>query len=238
MLHNNETRPERGDFMRSRTAALAGIAFVVLYVVAWFVSKTPDSDASSAQIADYYSDRGNRILMIVSAYLFVVSGLVFLHFITGIRARLVADARHAAEGTFVVAAGAVFVGLLMAGAMALAAVPASISFDSSSGTGVPTSGDVVSIIQSAGYGMILVGGMLSAAAMILAASLLIMRTRLLPGWTAWLGFAAAVVLLFAVVWVPQIALVIWVLALSIVMLRAPSAETSVLPTRASTTPAA
>jgi hypothetical protein len=154
---------------------------------------------------------------------------VFLHFITGVRERLAADARAAAGGTFMVAAGGVFVGLVIAGAMALAAVPASISFDSSSGTGVPESGDVVSIIQSAGYGMILVGGMLAAAAMILAASLLTMRSGALPGWTAWLGFAAAVVLLFAVVWVPQVALLIWVLALSIVLLRVPSAQPSARP---------
>jgi hypothetical protein len=209
--------------MRSRTAALAGIVFVVLYVAAWFVSKTPDSDASSAQIAAYYSDRGNRILMIVSAYLFVVAGLLFLHFVTGVRARLVADARHAADalGALVVTTGAVFVGLLMAGAMSLASVPASLSFGSSSSV-VPESGDVVSIVQSVGYGMILVAGMLSAAVMILAASLLALRTRTLPRWTAWLGFVAAFVLLFAVVWVPQAALLIWTLAISIVLIRAPS----------------
>jgi hypothetical protein len=120
-----------------------------------------------------------------------------------------------------VAAGAVFVGLVVAGAMTLAAVPASISFDSSAGAGVPRSGDVVSIVQSAGYGMILVGGMLSAAATIGMASLLTLRTGALPRWTAWLGLVAAVVLLFAVVWVPQIALLVWVLAVCVVLFRAP-----------------
>ncbi len=222
--------------MRSRTAALSGIAFVVLYVAAWFLSQTPDDGDSSAQIAAYYADRGHRIWMIVSAYVFVVAGLLFLHFITGVRARLLSDARGAADGlaTLMVAAGAVFVGLVIAGAMTVAAVPASISFESSGSAGAPQSGDVVSIVQSAGYGMILVGGMLSAAVTIFAASLLTLGTEALPRWTAWLGMVAAVLLLFAVVWFPQLALLIWVLAISIVLIRARSPEPTVIPTRPTT----
>jgi MFS family permease len=207
--------------MGSRIAALAGIGFVVLYVAAWFVSQSPDSDDASAQIAAYYSDKDHRTLMIVSAYLFVAAGLLFLYFLAGLRARLLEGATHAADawGTFIVTAGAVFVGLLVVGAMAIASVPASMSFG---GADAPERGDLVTVIQSAGYGMILVGAMLSAAAMIAATSLLTLRTGTLPRWSAWLGLAAAVLLLFAVVWFPQIVLLIWVLAISVILLRQPT----------------
>jgi MFS family permease len=204
----------------SRSAALAGIVFVVLYVAAWFVSQSPDTDDSSAQIAAYYTDKGHRTMMVVAAYLFVAAGLVFLCFLAGLRARLFAGATHPEGpwGTFIVTAGAVFVGLLIVGAMAVAAVPASMSLG---GDRAPEGGDVVTVIQSAGYGMMLVGGMLSAAVMIAAVSLLTLRTETLPRWSAWLGLVVAVLLLFAVVWFPQIALLIWVLAISVILLREP-----------------
>jgi hypothetical protein len=52
---------------------------------------------------------------------------------------------------------------------------------------------------------------------IAASSLATLRTGALPAWTAWLGFVAAVVLLFAVVWLPQVALLIWVLAVGLAL---------------------
>jgi hypothetical protein len=208
----------------SRVAPFAGIAFVVLFVVAWFISQSPDSDDSSATIAAFYADEDKRVLMIVSAYLFIVAGLLFLWFLAGLRGRL--RAAEGGDGTlsaFAFAAGIIFVGLLIAGALMLASVPAGISFG---GADNPTNGETVNFIQSAGFGMILVGGMLSAAAMIVATSLLTLRTQVLPSWSAWLGFLAALALLFAVIWIPQIALVVWVIAISIVLLRPPAVARS------------
>jgi hypothetical protein len=53
-----------------------------------------------------------------------------------------------------------------------------------------------------------------------------MRTEILPKWLAYLGFVAAVVLLFAVVFIPMVALPIWVLVTSVVLFRLPSVETA------------
>jgi hypothetical protein len=161
--------------------------------------------------------------MIVSAYIFIAAGLLFLWFLAGLRGRL--RAAEGGDGTcsaLAFAAGIIFVGLLIAGALTLASVPAGISLG---GADAPTNGETVNFIQSAGFGMILVGGMLSAAAMIAATSLLTMRTQVLPRWSAWLGFVAAFVLLFAVIWIPQVALLIWVIAISVVLLRSPRLPT-------------
>ena len=113
----------------------------------------------------------------------------------------------------------VFAGLLVAGAMCLAAVPAGMALG---GVRAPEGGDVINFMQSAGYGMILVGGMLFAATTIVATSLVSMRTGALPRWSAWLGYLCALALLFAVVWLPQVALLVWVVAISVLLLRAPS----------------
>jgi hypothetical protein len=56
--------------------------------------------------------------------------------------------------------------------------------------------------------------------MIDAASVLIVRTGVLPRWIGYYGFFAAVALLFSAFFVPVLTLVLWVLFVSIAMLRA------------------
>jgi hypothetical protein len=66
--------------------------------------------------------------------------------------------------------------------------------------------------------------MFAAIAMIDATSVAALRTGILPRWFAWLGFVCAVVLLFAVVFLPMIALPIWLLCASLVFFKLPSIE--------------
>jgi hypothetical protein len=206
---------------------VAGILFVVLYVAAWFVSSTPESDDSRATVAAYYADKGNRVPMIVAAYLFVFAALLFLWFLAGLRTRLLdAEGSGGPLTAIAFAAGVLCAGLLMVGAFALAAVPAGISFG---GADAPADGDVVTTVQQLAYGVILVGAMLSAAAAMVATSVLTIRTGVLPRWTAWVGLVAAVVLLFAFVWLPQIALLVWVLGVSIAMMRRTSPRSARAP---------
>ncbi len=208
----------------SRWAPLAGIAFVVVYVVGMFVARTPDSSDPAGKITAYYgSDKGHRVQMIVAAYLLIAAGLLFLWFLSALRNRLrAAEGGGATLPSIVFATGILFVGLLAAGALALAAVPGSMSFGQAK---VAPGADVVNTLQSLGWGLILLGAMLSAAVMIFVTSILTLRTRALPAWSAWLGFVAAIALVFAVVWIPQVALLIWALAISIAMLARPATAT-------------
>jgi len=121
-----------------------------------------------------------------------------------------------------VATAVVFVGLLSVGALALAAVPGSISFGEN---GDIFEAGTIQTAQSLGWGAILIGGMLSAAVMIFTTSILTLRTGALPKWSAWVGFLAAIALLFAVVFIPQIALLIWALSVSGAMLARPAVTT-------------
>jgi hypothetical protein len=66
--------------------------------------------------------------------------------------------------------------------------------------------------------------MFGAIALIDATSVVIWRTGILPRWFAWLGFVCAVVLLFGVVFIPMVALPIWLLAGSFILFRLPSIE--------------
>jgi len=80
------------------------------------------------------------------------------------------------------------VGLVWAGAFALAAVPAGQSIG---GEPAVTNADVARFLPQLGFGAILIGGMFGAIALIDAASIVIYRTGVLPRWLAWLGFVCA-----------------------------------------------
>jgi hypothetical protein len=212
----------------SRWAPIAGIAFVVLYVFAMFAAKTPDSSDPADTIAAYYPDsKSHRVWMIAAAYILIAAAMLFLWFLSGLRSRLrAAEGTDGTLSTLAFAAGVLFVGLVSVGGLALASVPASISFAENK---VPVSADTIEILMSLGYGAILVGGMLSAAVMIFTISVLTLRTGVLPKWSAWVGFLAAIALLFAVIWIPQIALLIWTLCVSGAMLARPAAATQAVP---------
>jgi hypothetical protein len=61
--------------------------------------------------------------------------------------------------------------------------------------------------------------MLSAAVMVALVSLQALQSAALPRWLAYAGFVVAVALLFAVFFIPMILFLLWVLAVSIVVLR-------------------
>jgi hypothetical protein len=166
--------------------------------------------------------------MIVAAYVLIGAAMLFLWFLSGLRTRLrAAEGSDGTLSTLAFAAGVLFVGLVSVGGLALASVPASMSFAENH---VTVGADTIEILMSLGYGAILVGGMLSAAVMIFAISVLTLRTGALPKWSAWVGFLAAIALLFAVIWIPQIALLIWTLCVSGAMLARPAMTTQAVPT--------
>jgi hypothetical protein len=59
---------------------------------------------------------------------------------------------------------------------------------------------------------------MSAALLVLAASIVAHRTGLLPRWLALAGFVVAPALLFAIFFLPLFAWLAWVLAISVVLL--------------------
>lgn len=213
----------------SRWAPLSGIAFVVLYIVGMIVSRTPDSSDPAETIAAYYPDsKSHRVSMIVAAYILIGGAMLFLWFLSGLRSRLrAAESDDHTLSTLAFSAGVVFVTMLSIGALCLAAVPGSMSFAENK---VPTGADTIQALNSIGYGAILIGAMLSAAVMIFTISVLTLRTGALPRWSAWVGFLAAIALLFAVIWIPQIALLIWTLCVSGAMLARPAVTTQAVPT--------
>lgn len=209
----------RRDLWTPIAGVLAAVTFVVGLIL---VSNSPDNNDTDAQVIAWYADHGHRLGILIGVYFLAFCGLFFLWFASGLRQHLRAAEGPGGRLASVALGGAVlFVSMLWVGAAALAAIPGAESLGDSTPLRVA---DIARFVPSLGFGAILIFGAFGAIAMIDATSIVAMRTGILPKWFAWLGFVAAVVLLFGLVFVPMVALPIWVLAASYVFFKLPSIE--------------
>ncbi len=210
-----------------------GLAFVVLEiagVVTFLVGGQPPGIADSAKFADYIGK--NQTTLLTGAWLTALAGPCFLIWIAGVRSVL----RKAGEDWEW--AAALFFGTSIA-AVATATVAGGIFAAAVVDTTTRTEPAAVKGLFEAG-GLILgtVIWFLTALAAAVAA-FVTTRTRVLPRWTAWVGYAAAVLNLittgsiygggdpsgfytatgFAGIVLGLLPFLIWITCLGVVMLR-------------------
>lgn len=209
------------DSRWDRWGPIAGIVFVVLFVAGLLVLNMPDTDDPLNKIKAFYDDSGNRAQILISMYLLVLSAVFFFWFLASLRARMLAvEAPPGRLTSISFGSGLVFAALVMAAAGCFAFIAGEITF----GDVKHINPELERIIPDLGYPILVIGGMFAAIAMIDAASILIVRTGFLPKWIGWFGFVAAIGLLFAFIFIPMILLVLWVLFVSVALLRsAPTA---------------
>src|SRR5919106_2383013 len=141
----------RTTSVTARWPMIAGIAFVVLFVVGFLISAdTPDPD-ERLQWRRWYFDSGHRTSAVVGMYLMLLGVLAFVWFLAGLRHHL---AERAASDTLVgvvFGAGLVFAILAMGGVIARSVVPAgNVLVDQS----LP-SGDIAQQLEGLGFGTLL-----------------------------------------------------------------------------------
>jgi hypothetical protein len=209
----------RRDFWTPLAGVLAAVTFVAGLLC---IVSSPDNSDSDAKVLAWYADQGHRLTNLIGAYLLAACGLFILWFGAGLRQRLRAAEGPGGRLSSVALGGAILLaGMLWVGAAAAAAISGAKSFGGVRG---PESADVARFLPQVGYAAILLFGMFGAIALIDAASLVALRTGVLPRWLALLGLLCAVVLLFGVVFLPMVALPIWLIAASFVLFRLPSVE--------------
>jgi hypothetical protein len=202
----------------TRWAPIGGVLFIVLLVVGvGFIGDHPDPDATAEEITEYLADSDKHTMNIVGYYLWAIAGVCLLWFLSHLRS-ILRDA-EGGRGTLAnlgFAAGIVFIACLAVGGAPIAAVAAAIEFRDVAPADIDPG--FIRILPQMGYGIILVGGGFAALVLVLTTSIISLQTSVLPQWLTWLGFAVAVILLFAVIFLPMIALLIWVLAVSVTLL--------------------
>lgn len=200
-----------------RWAPLGGIVFVVLYVVAIAVGLGPNVDDADTEIVAYFDDSGNRSTDMAVAFLLAVAGLFFLWFLSEFYRRCrQADGGQGVLATLVLAAGLAFIAVLFVANVAVHSASAAAVFTD----GFEADANVVRMFDSLGSGLVITAFMVSAL-LVAAASVVALRTALLPRWLAWVGFPVALLLLASFAFLPMLLFIAWVLVVSVVLIVRP-----------------
>ena len=205
-------KPESvGQAIRTpRAAALAGIAFSVLYAVALVLLRTVvPADPSDA--GQWLEDSGQRGIVLFALGLVPFAGIAFLWFIGVLRDRI-GEAEDKFFGTVFLGSGLLFVAMIFVAA-AVAAGMVTAAGDASDKLVASGAWDFG---REAAYELMVVYAMRMAAVCTLVISTILRRTNLAPRWLVASGYAIAIVLLLTVGSLPWVELLFpaWVLALS------------------------
>lgn len=190
-----------------RWAALAGLAFVVLYVGAFALGI--EVGASDQEILDYYGDSGNRAKEVVAFFLIAGAALAFVVFASALRSLIGrAEQETATLAALAWAGGTACAVLVLAGnavsrAMAFIAMSDEFQLDPNTRR----------VVEQIGF-LFFASGALAAILLVVAVSLAALRHGVLPRWLAWAGFPAAALLTLGIVFVGFLVLAVWVLAVS------------------------
>ncbi len=194
----------------TRVGPWMGIAFVVLFVAGFIVFPTPTNGKDTAKWARWWTDSGHRTAAIIGAYLMVLGLLAFVWFMWGL------NQRFRDRGGMMITFGTLFVTLALVSALVRAAIAGGKQFGE---TPVPPGADFSREFDQIGFGVLLVAGALAAGAFTATASYLARRDAILPGWLTMAGYVVAALQLVASFFFPFLLFPLWVLIVSIVLLR-------------------
>ena len=192
-----------------RSAAVAGIVFAVLLLVAMTLIRQALSDADPESLRE---DAGRREQIRVGLHLVPFAGIAFIWFIGVVRDQIGAMEDRLFSTVFL-GSGLLFVAMLFVGAGNTATL---ITLLDRPGTHT----DIWLFGRDFTQSLISVYAMRMAAVFTLSVSTLGLRVAAFPRWVAFAGYAAAIVLLVAAGehnWT-QLVFPVWVLVLSVVIL--------------------
>jgi hypothetical protein len=203
-----------------RVGGIAGLGFAVAFFAALVLTDVPDASNTTAEAIRFYADDDNRAKTILAAYLFGLAGLCFVAFLVALVGILRAADPDSLLPTAALVAGSVYLALSLAAGAAFVAPAATLALDPEhSGTTTADIADLARGLAILGDWLLLMFGPFAAAALVASVSLAAIRTRALRPWLAWAGLGIACTLLFGVLFFPLFVFLLWVLAVSVALLR-------------------
>ena len=200
-----------------RWAALAGVAYVVLYVVAF--SLGIEVGRSDREILEHYADPDARTREVIAFFLIAAAALALLVFASGLRARIGAAERDAGPLAALAWAGAIGYAVLVLAGNAVSRAPAFAAMEDDFRLDPNTR----RLLEDAGL-LLFASGAIVAILLVAAVSVAALRYGVLPGWLGWAGIPLALLLPLAVAFVGFLAFWVWVLAASVALALRPRPE--------------
>jgi hypothetical protein len=193
-----------------RWTALAGLVYVVLFVVAF--SLGIEVGPSDREILEHYEDSSARAKEVVAFFLIAGAALAFVLFAGGLRILIVTSEPGAAPLAALTWAGAVGYSVLTLAGNAVSRAPAFAAMEDDFRLDPNTR----RLLEDAGL-LLLASGAIAAILLVAGVSLAAVRYGVLPRWLGWAGFPMAALLVTAVGFLGFIVLFVWVLAVSVVL---------------------
>ena len=202
-----------------RWAALGGVLYVVLFVVGviLLVGGDPKGDAPPAEVVRWYADAGHRHRISLGWAVVGLGLFFFLWFLSALRQALIRLVGGGFLTTLATVGGAVYA------ALALAAIGVNMAIKTMSDDTyhhqvfpelIHAANDTVYVLHSTGG--------VGVGAMMIAASLAVVQTRVLPVVVGWLGVAAGIIALASILFFPWFVIALWLLVASIILFAAGS----------------
>jgi hypothetical protein len=197
-----------------RAAAVAGVIFSLLLGASLVLIRlmAPDNHAEPGQ---WLADPARRNALQFAIQIVPFAGIAFLWFV-GVLRNLLGDREDQFFATVFLGSGLLFVASLFASAALAGALVRTMT----EGNVALRNTDAYYLARHVVGAALNVFAVKMASVFIMSTSTVILRTGILPRWTAYSGFACAVVLLLVITNWPWIALVfpVWMLAVSTCML--------------------
>jgi hypothetical protein len=216
--------------------SLGGLAFVVLFIIgSALIFDGPNGDEPPAKYVAFYGDSGHRDKINIGWILAGLGVFCFLWFVASLR-ETVRRAAPRTEDTgllaFLVTIGGTAYGAVTLVALGEAAGVRTMSDDTFQHQVFPgvihANDDGVYVAHATGTAAL--------AAMILAFSITVLASRLLPRWLGWFGIVAAIAALASIVFVTMFVWLLWIAVTSVLLFlasrRGPGITTSSGPTTA------
>ena len=176
----------------ARWSPVSGIAFVVFAIAAGVIfSDAPSPGASDDEILAYYADSGNQTKFALAFLMTTVAAPLFLWFLGTLAARI-----RRVEGEpgwlsrIALVSGSAFVTVTFVGTALSQFVPDAVNNDPDRFTLDP---DVARLLTNAAYTLNPELAVPLSAPLVLATSVVALRTGLLPRWVSWGGVGVTVV---------------------------------------------
>jgi hypothetical protein len=200
---------------RKRAAPISGIAFVVCFIASVAVSSVPKDTASDSSWVGAYSTHAKQAGHFATGVLLILAGLCLMSFLTHLWTRVRAAYESAEVSPLPIIAGGVSAACIAVGGVLMAAASGSALLYSQPIPGA----DVLRLTNDAGFAMVGVAGMLAAALSVATVSTQA-RAAGLFGTSLWrFSLAVAVVLLASIAFAPILALVVWLLIVTLALKR-------------------
>jgi hypothetical protein len=186
-----------------KVARIVGAVGALVFLVGFFLlSAIPGGgETDAADFQEFYVEDEDTVIGIVAMYLLTLGVLGMLWWLRAMRDLLVAASARYAFGAAVGGFA-----LVLAGAAVMIGPSGVQQF----GDGEFVGENVAHAMAQAGWAAILVGGALSLGAALAGFALAGRETRAMASWLWIAGIVAAVLQLAAVVWVPSLAVPLWI----------------------------